>query len=924
MLLRAAPLVALLGTAVAAADGPAYLVRDLRTVPTAASSNPRDFTTARGQAYFFAADALWRSDAISAEKVADLFPGGALEDGPRELTGIGDAVLFVLGRPDTGSELWCSDGSTAGTVLLADINPGAPSSSPSNLVAAAGRVFFIADDGSGGRELWRSDGTPSGTARVIDLDPGKASSEPRALTAFGDGVAFVARASSPEFALWLSDGTAAGTRPVGGLDGVTDLPYTMTAIGDALYFVAGDAAGRELWRADPDGRAHRVADLAPGPDSSWPGTVVDLHGVHYFFASDAEGRKLWRTDGTEAGTVGFATEAIQPGNLVAAGDLLYFTAREPMPRSEYHPARDLWRSDGTAAGTYRIAPLIPDAPGGPSAEMVPFRDGLLFSVHGGLLPYGNLLGRSDGTAAGTQTIRSGGASGLTVIGDFAYFAGDSELGSEPWRSDGTADGTVLLRDIATGASAYPSQLAADGSGLLFVARGDDSRPTLWHTDGTAAGTVAVDLAPATSLGAVLIADDLLYFTASSFPTELWVYEDGAARFLVMLGTDGALLGARGRELLFRGADSSAWWSDGTPGGVFRLGSSGGSAPANPAGFARLDAQVCFVASGPQGRELWRTDGTPSGTSPVADIAPGAADANPFGLTVAGRALLFSASDTPFDTELWRSDGSAAGTRRVRDINPGPGASLPSYFAALPSGVAVFIADDGRHGFEPWRTDGTEPGTFSLGDLRPGGDSSVDPSAEPRRRFAVAGRWAYFVADDGLHGLELWRTDGSVDHTELVRDLVAGAGGAFPSATSGSLGAVGPLLLFTAYSPDYGWELWRSDGSTAGTRLLQDIDPGPASANPGGFTPAGAAVYFAADQRETGNELWAVARSALASACVGDCDGSGAVDIGDLVAAVATALDASAHDCVAADCDLDGAVTITELTAAVRRALDGCD
>jgi ELWxxDGT repeat protein len=72
--------------------------------------------------------------------------------------------------------LWKSDGTSSGTVLVQDINPGAGSSSPSNLTNVKGTLYFRAYDGSHGFELWKSDGTSSGTALVQDIYPGAGSS----------------------------------------------------------------------------------------------------------------------------------------------------------------------------------------------------------------------------------------------------------------------------------------------------------------------------------------------------------------------------------------------------------------------------------------------------------------------------------------------------------------------------------------------------------------------------------------------------------------------------------------------------------------------------------------------------------------------------------------------------------------------------
>ncbi len=79
---------------------------------------------------------------------------------------------FSANDGSSGFELWESDGTTAGTVRVADINPLGGDSSPRYLTNLNGIVYFRAHDGSSGDELWRSNGTAGGTYRVKDIRPG--------------------------------------------------------------------------------------------------------------------------------------------------------------------------------------------------------------------------------------------------------------------------------------------------------------------------------------------------------------------------------------------------------------------------------------------------------------------------------------------------------------------------------------------------------------------------------------------------------------------------------------------------------------------------------------------------------------------------------------------------------------------------------
>ena len=88
-------------------------------------------------------------------------------------------------------------------------------------------------------------------------------------------------------------------------------------------------------------------------------------------------------------------------------------------------------------------------------------------------------------------------------------------------------------------------------------------------------------------------------------------------------------------------------------------------------------------------------------------------------------------------------------------------SYPTGFATLADGSVVFSADDGVHGRELWRTDGTAEGTLQIADVVPGLRSS-----EPDLIESV-GREAYFTAWNVFGGREVWRTDGTAKGTRRV-------------------------------------------------------------------------------------------------------------------------------------------------------------
>jgi ELWxxDGT repeat protein len=111
-----------------------------------------------------------------------------------------------------------------------------------------------------------------------------------------------------------------------------------------------------------------------------------------------------------------------------------------------------------------------------------------------------------------------------------------------------------------------------------------------------------------------------------------------------------------------------------------------------------------------GNELWKTDGTESGTAIVKDINPGNASSSPFNLAVAANRLYLNATSPSIGNELWTSDGTEAGTVLVEDIRPGAGSSGPSFLVGFDSQL-LFAADDGTSGHELWRL--VQPPTATL-------------------------------------------------------------------------------------------------------------------------------------------------------------------------------------------------------------------
>jgi ELWxxDGT repeat protein len=426
-----------------------------------------------------------------------------------------------------------------------------------------------------------------------------------------------------------------------------------------------------------------------------------------------------------------------------------------------------------------------------------------------------------------------------------FTAWDLRHGRELWRSDGTPEGTRIVKDIWPGGGAEPFGLTDVGGTLFFTANDGIHGHELWRSDGTAAGTWLVkDLEPGPEgsfAGWYRVMNGTLFFTAgSSISRGLW-RSDGTANGTVRItpadiGADE--LTVVGGTLFFKGNTSQIWRSDGTPAGTRMVKDLRPGWWIKLGGLTSFKNQLFFVGDdGVSGAELWRSDGTEAGTRLVKDIHPTDWGIFHERLTVFDGKLYFFANDGVHGYELWRSDGTGAGTQLVKDINPGPGHARdtdrePQF--ARSADKLYFVADDGAHGYELWKTRGSTSSTQLVKDINPGrADGRIAELADLNGTL-------YFGASDGRGGL--WRSD--AQGTMLVKRL----------GLWDSLRAIGDRLFFAARDERHGIEPWTSDGSEAGTAMLADLEQG-GNSDPAELTELSGMLFFTADDGATGRDLW---------------------------------------------------------------------
>jgi len=438
------------------------LVKDIR--PGSASGQPTELAVIDGTLFFSARDGgdreLWKSDGTSAGTVqlADINPGAEIGSSPQNLTPVGDTLFFTASIEDRGflgGELYKSDGTQQGTLLVRDINGVTGDSTPLGLTDVDGTLFFSAFDGSE-RELWKSDGSAGGTVQVADIRPGPLSGGPSGFADVGGTAFFAATSGEDDRELWMSDGTADGTVEVADINPGVEAsnPRELTDVGGTAFFTASDGqGGRELWRSDgTEAGTVQVKDLNTGAGGSDPLDLTDVDGTLFFTASDGQGgRELWKSDGTEAGTVQVkdlnpGAPGSAPGDLTDLEGALFFAATSGGDR-------ELWTSDGTDRGTTQVANINPDASSEPQ-----------------------------------ELTNVGGTLFLTAV--------DTSTGRELWSSDGTAAGTTPVSDIRTGAGGSSPAALTDLQGTLFVTADDGTRGReLWRAADTLAPETTITSGP---------------------------------------------------------------------------------------------------------------------------------------------------------------------------------------------------------------------------------------------------------------------------------------------------------------------------------------------------------------------------------------------------------------------------------------------
>jgi trimeric autotransporter adhesin len=764
------------------------LVKDIFTGPTNGldpySTNP-EFTEFQGKLFFIAADSthvlqIWSTDGteLGTQQITINTDFGI----PSNLAVLSDSVLLFSGyKSGVGIELWKSDGTQSGTILLKDILNGENSSIPKVISVSDGYALIQAntsDPNTDGTELWRTDGTEVGTFKkksftkslviisaghldghdfIVVHDAGNkinlyktngSTQEPIFLKTLGTNANYVIEHNKKQRTekngkiyfsyehpneaigkLWKTDGTAAGTEFVTYLDQSTILVKTEA---EQICKITND-------RLESVDDLPTETPISVGFSRSRPGFYEPLYTQY-----ENNVFTIFKDEGSDyfynLGKINLITGNIQyihtyfgsnqigsfPIPLASVNSKFFFIATDPINNKRNLFMMDAENGEQVSALDIGINQYLP-----PSTSEK-FNNGKVFYKKNG-------------------------------------------FNSEIWSSDGTNIGTKLL--VSLPLDYENTSIVEINNKIIFkhnasVAQGD-AQNGLWRSDGTVNGTERFDIGEFSDL--VKIGNDVFYIKKTKhadqdYRFEIWKTDGNTTEFVKFAGFE-TILGPPSYAIVY--SKSTPINLGGHYAETFRTISPGynvegiptiveGFAPIpGPSIMAAANAQNCFVAyiNDPNlpnlGMLLWKCPLGGSQFEPVATI-PVNDSTKLEEMFVFGDKVVASTypNDAYYAHSLWLHDGMNSLASKVI-VNP-TGDDYLGEFKPVGDSMLVFRAFIGTN-WAIWRTDGTNAGTSKLADF-PAGANNTMVSFPVIRNFLVVGKYLYFSGIDELHGDELWVLD----------------------------------------------------------------------------------------------------------------------------------------------------------------------
>ncbi len=384
---------------------------------------------------------------------------------PKYIVGFNKKVYFAANDNINGVELWQSDGTANGTILLKDINSGSASSDPENFIEYNGALYFTATTVAQGKELWKTDGTAAGTVLVKDIRPGTTGSDISQISKVKGKLYFGATGENNEKEPHISDGTASGTSILKDLPSIAfgSFPGGFMEHNGMVYFYAGafgDEYGSQLWKTD-------------GTDSGTE-LVKEAQYISYLYSSGSyllfkggfNDNELWKSDGTANGTSVLINTLNNPKFFTRFNNKDFFIS-----------GGIAWETDGTALNTKKIDNFDISKSSNDFNDILLWKNNLYFKASPpNAFPSNYELYSYNGSQIKlvkdiyTGTFGSDPRYFTDASTYFVFSADFSGKGTEVWKSDGTDSGTQLLADIETGFDgSYPEAFVYIAGNLFFSA-----------------------------------------------------------------------------------------------------------------------------------------------------------------------------------------------------------------------------------------------------------------------------------------------------------------------------------------------------------------------------------------------------------------------------------------------------------------------
>ncbi len=793
-----------------------------------------------------------------------LYRAGDRSSYPSNFVEVNQKLFYTARTESIGNEIWVTEGGIGESYLLKDIHPGKQNGVLASFSKASvvinDTLYFIAQDGCSNGEIWKTDGTIDGTEKVTNF----LNANIAALTLIGEEFYFLIK-ENDLLQVWKSDGSAEGTELIRGNLSIWNQPSFQGKCKNTFLFTFQPYGTNDtrVWRSDGTFEGtFPITEEIDGNGAGESGTsdltqYIEFNDELYFVSRNY----LYKTDGTLENTTTIttlhaaSTRLVDYADVVEVNGKLYFSFFEIDLNRLF-----IWESDGTALGSKKIYDEL----------------GSRYFMTSNLLGNGSSLlfcGLND--TGGTSLMNLD----LTTYSTSEIIELQSEI-ETPFIFIEEFDLCVLERI---------------NQDKIFCSSPIGNRQRKGWISRLSAETTS-NIEALDDVVSIFNFDNSIYFSQKSDleGIELWGSDDDHENFYLLDNVNKSKFGLNDEPLLplnssliFTGHNGDIgdelWYYAGSTNLLkdIRTGPTG----SNSFAFANYNNDIYFTANDSiHGFELWKTNGTASGTELVHDIVEGASSSLPLFLTAFQEQLFFivykdgryhlckSDGDNlvflkdlgqnefgiPFQVEemiscgdylyfvtdaagedLWISNGTEEGTYKLKDFY-----SCENLTDV--DGKLFFTAYEAFQGeMELWSTDGTLPNTKLVKDIGTG------YASEPKDLIHFNGL-LFFTASTNEYGRELWKSDGTEEGTKQIMDIYTGSQGAVQDA---NFCVLNNYLFFSAKTSEHGFELWKTDGSELGTTIVRDINQGMESSVPAQLVAINDLIYFQAFDGQNGSELW---------------------------------------------------------------------